>query len=143
MWDFLCLFANNTGKTRDHRNRILGSGITICVFDRSIGKLISIDSLFGKLVCYIGIRHQKKIPVWYQRFSLVFAILVCISTQVTKQHYIIDVFGGIILSEVCYLIGRKTNLYQGLWKVFEKINQRVGLERRSVKYKGKLSEIKG
>lgn len=43
-------FANNTGKTRDHRNRILGSGITICVFDRSIGKLISIDSLFGKLV---------------------------------------------------------------------------------------------
>ena len=42
-----------------------------------------------------------------------------------------------------YLIGRKTNLYQGLWKVFEKINQRVGLERRSVKYKGKLSEIKG
>ena len=42
-----------------------------------------------------------------------------------------------------YLIGRKTNLYQGLWKVFEKINQRVGLERGSVKYKGKLSEIKG
>ena len=42
-----------------------------------------------------------------------------------------------------YLIGRKTNLYQGLWKVFEKINQQVGLERRSVKYKGKLSEIKG
>jgi len=27
-----------------------GSGITICVFDRSIGKLISIDSLSGKLV---------------------------------------------------------------------------------------------
>ena len=53
MYRFLtadCLFANNAGKTRDHRNRILGSGITICVFDRSIGKLISIDSLFGKLV---------------------------------------------------------------------------------------------
>ena len=32
------------------RPEILGSGITICVFDRSIGKLISIDSLFGKLV---------------------------------------------------------------------------------------------
>ena len=47
---FSLFFANNTGKTRDHRNRILGSGITICVFDRSIGKLISIDSLSGKLV---------------------------------------------------------------------------------------------
>ena len=132
MWDFLCLFANNAGKTRDHRNRILGSGITICVFDRSIGKLISIDSLFGKLVL-----------LYWDQASEEDSSLVCISTQVTKQHYIIDVFGGIILSEVCYLIGRKTNLYQGLWKVFEKINQRVGLERGSVKYKGKLSEIKG
>ena len=143
MWDFLCLFANNTGKTRDHRNRILGSGITICVFDRSIGKLISIDSLSGKLVLLYWDQASEEDSSVVSEISLVFAILVCISTQVTKQHYIIDVFGGIILSEVCYLIGRKTNLYQGLWKVFEKVNQRVGLERKSVKYKGKLSEIKG
>ena len=32
------------------RPEITGTGITICVFDRSIGKLISIDSLSGKLV---------------------------------------------------------------------------------------------
>ena len=130
------------------RPEITGTGF----WDQALRFVYSIDqsaNLFPSIhclvswFCYIGIRHQKKIPVWYQRFSLVFAILVCISTQVTKQHYIIDVFGGIILSEVCYLIGRETNLSQGLWKVFEKINQRVGLERRSVKYKGKLSEIKG
>lgn len=130
------------------RPEITGTGF----WDQALRFVYSIDqsaNLFPSIhclvswFCYIGIRHQKKIPVWYQRFSLVFATLVCISTQVTKQHYIIDVFGGIILSEVCYLIGRKTNLYQGLWKVFEKINQQVGLERRSVKYKGKLSEIKG
>ena len=74
-----------------------------------------------------------------------FAILVCVSTQVTKQHYIIDVFGGIILSELCYLIGKKTNLYQGLWKVFEKINHLTGLEKKSRQEKQmrKLSEIKG
>ena len=129
--------------TADYLSRIVcGIFFVFLPIDQSANLFPSIHCLVSWF-CYIGIRHQKKIPVWYQRFSLVFAILVCISTQVTKQHYIIDVFGGIILSEVCYLIGRKTNLYQGLWKVFEKINQRVGLERRSVKYKGKLSEIKG
>lgn len=57
--------------------------------------------------CYIGIRGQKQIPKWYQRFSLVFAILVCVSTQVTKQHYIVDVFGGIAVAEMCYWISGK------------------------------------
>ena len=57
--------------------------------------------------CYIGIRGQKQIPKWYQRFSLVFAILVCVSTQVTKQHYIVDVFGGIAVAEICYRISGK------------------------------------
>ena len=94
------------------RPEITGTGF----WDQALRFVYSIDqsaNLFPSIhclvswFCYIGIRHQKKIPVWYQRFSLVFATLVCISTQVTKQHYIIDVFGGIILSEVCYLIGRK------------------------------------
>ena len=121
------------------RPEITGTGF----WDQALRFVYSIDqsaNLFPSIhclvswFCYIGIRHQKKIPVWYQRFSLVFAILVCISTLVLCI---------LIHSLAGYLIGRKTNLYQGLWKVFEKINQRVGLERRSVKYKGKLSEIKG
>ena len=75
MWDFLCLFANNAGKTRDHRNRILGSGITICVFDRSIGKLISIDSLFGKLVLlYWDQASEEDSSVVSEIFHLFFAI---------------------------------------------------------------------
>ena len=140
MWDFLCLFANNAGKTRDHRNRILGSGITICVFDRSIGKLISIDSLFGKLVLlYWDQASEEDSSVVSEIFTCFcnFSLYFHAGNQAALYHRCVwrDHFK--------YLIGRKTNLYQGLWKVFEKINQRVGLERRSVKYKGKLSEIKG
>ena len=52
-------------KTRNHRNRILGSGITICVFDRSIGKLISIDSLFGKLVLLYWDQALSLIHIYY------------------------------------------------------------------------------
>lgn len=57
--------------------------------------------------CYVGIRGRKEIPKWYQRFSLIFAILVCVSTQVTKQHYIVDVFGGIAVAEFCYWVSGK------------------------------------
>ena len=57
--------------------------------------------------CYIGLRGQKSIPKWYQTVSLIFAILVCVSTQVTKQHYVIDVLGGIAIAEFCYWISGK------------------------------------
>lgn len=92
--------------------------------------------------CYVGIRNQEKIPKWYQRFSLIFAVLVCISTQVTKQHYIIDVFGGILLAEGCFQIGQRTNWYQKAEKFFEKIcHPFSGKEHRKTET-GKLSEAK-
>lgn len=70
-------------------------------------RLFSVNHCLVSWFCYIGIRGQKQIPKWYQRFSLVFAILVCVSTQVTKQHYIVDVFGGIAVAEICYRISGK------------------------------------
>ena len=74
--------------------------------------------------CYIGIRGQEKVPKWYRAFSCIFALLVCASTQFTKQHYIVDVFGGIIIAEVMYYIAGHTNCYRPLKKLFERINKR-------------------
>lgn len=73
--------------------------------------------------CYIGIRGQKKVPKWYRVFSCIFALLVCVSTQFTKQHYIIDVFGGIIIAEVTYYIAFHTKCYRPLERLFERINK--------------------
>ena len=81
------------------------------------------DNLFPSIhclvswFCYIGIRGRKEIPVWYQRASMVFSVLVFVATLVTKQHVIADVFGGILLAEGCFFIGRKTNLY----KIYERL----------------------
>lgn len=75
--------------------------------------------------CFIGIRGQKAIPKWYRVFSCIFAIAVCVSTQVTKQHYIVDVFGGIILAEVLYYITTHTKLYLPFMNFFEKINTKL------------------
>ncbi len=83
--------------------------------------------------CFIGIRGQKTIPFWYRTFSCLFAVAVCISTQVTKQHYIVDAIGGIILAELLYYITTHTNLYQPVMRFFERINSK--LPRRLLKEK--------
>ncbi|WP_343209369.1 phosphatase PAP2 family protein [Anaerolentibacter hominis] len=71
--------------------------------------------------CYIGLRGRKEVPRWYRGMSLVLAILVFVSTQVTKQHYIADVIGGVVIAEVCFYIGFHTEWYRSLTKIFDRI----------------------
>ncbi len=78
--------------------------------------------------CYIGVRRKKEIPMLYRIFSLVFAILVVVSTQVTKQHYFVDAIGGIALAEFCYLISGKKKLYKPFQRFFEKVNRKCHME---------------
>ncbi len=56
---------------------------------------------------------------------MVIAVLVFVSTLLTKQHVIADVAGGVILAELCFCIGRKTELY----RIYE--NLAAGLSRKS------------
>ena len=95
--------------TTNVRPEIVGSGI----FDHLMRFLYSVDAadnLFPSLhcltswLCWVGVRRQKDIPLWYRRVSLVIAILVCISTLTTYQHVVADVIAGILIAEVCYLI---------------------------------------
>lgn len=73
--------------------------------------------------CYIGIRRNKKMPVWFRGGSLLAAILVFLATLTTKQHVIIDVFGGVLLAEICYWIGRHTGLYKTYGEIFDRITE--------------------
>lgn len=75
--------------------------------------------------CYIGIRGRKEIPAWYRGFSCVFAIAVMISTQVTKQHYFIDVIGGVALAEIVYFISGHCSLYQYVMKFYDFIHAKI------------------
>lgn len=85
------------------------------------------DNLFPSIhclvswFCYIGLRGRKEIPKWYRSLSCLLAILVCISTLTTKQHVVLDVFGGVFLAEVCYWIGK----IPAVWGVYEKLLDRV------------------
>lgn len=74
-------------------------------------------------LCFIGIRGRKEIPKWYRIFSCVFALLVFASTQFTKQHYLIDIFGAVVIGELCYYIGQHTLLYQPVMRLFGWVNR--------------------
>lgn len=82
----------------------LGQGF----FDFCLGAIYAMDqptNLFPSIhcleswICWRGIRNRMDISPIYRDFSGVFAILICISTLLTKQHVIADVFGGILLGE--------------------------------------------
>ena len=85
--------------------------------------------------CYIGIRRRPGVPGPYRVFSCLFALLVCISTQLTKQHYIIDAIGGILLAEGTYWLAFHTGLYRYPKRIFDWLFQNCF--RRGIKSVGK------
>ena len=105
---------------------IEGNGI----WDLLAGWLYSIDAadnLFPSIhclvswFCFLGIKDQKRIPTWYKRVSLVLAVLVFLSTIFTKQHVLVDVAGGVILAQVCFILGQKTKL----WHIYERFGTKI------------------
>lgn len=53
-----------------------------------------------------GLRPCKKVPRAYKHCSLLFAGLVFCSVLFTKQHVIVDIFGGILVAEVGFLLAK-------------------------------------
>ena len=108
----ICLVFFLVFPTTNTRPVITGSGF----WDRapSIHCLVS-------WFCYIGIRDRKEIPEWYKQVSLGIAVLVFISTLLTKQHVLVDVAGGVLLGTVCFMVGKKTRLYCTYTKIGNRI----------------------
>lgn len=126
----ICFIIFLVFPTTNTRPVITGGGF----WNQAIMWLYSIDAadnLFPSIhclvswFCYLGVRKQKGIPMWYKLVSLTLAVLVFISTLATKQHVIVDVIAGIALAQVCYLIGEKTNLYKIYEKAVSRISKRV------------------
>lgn len=77
-------------------------------------------------MCYIGIRGNKKVPRWYRGFSCVFALLVVISTQTTKQHYIADAIAGLLIAEGLFSLNKRINAYKYVRRFFDRIHLKLG-----------------
>lgn len=122
----ICLVFFLAFPTTNTRPVITGSEF----WDQAAQWLYSIDAadnLFPSIhclvswFCYIGIRDRKEIPEWYKQVSLGIAVLVFISTLLTKQHVLVDVAGGVLLGTVCFMVCRKTRLYCTYAKIGNRI----------------------
>ena len=71
------------------------------VLDKPDNVFPSIHCVLGWF-CWIGVREEEDIPFPCRFSSLLMAVAVCLSTLTVRQHVLLDVAGGILLSEICY-----------------------------------------
>ncbi len=57
--------------------------------------------------CYLGVRKRREISRWFRAFSLIMTVLISLSTVLTKQHYFLDVIGGVGFAVLCFALIRK------------------------------------
>jgi len=116
--------------TTNIRPDVTGEGFSVWMLrflyniDQPTNLFPSIHCLVSWL-CYTGIRGKKEIPIWYRAFSCIFALLVVLSTQFTKQHYIADAIAGIILAEILFLLNKRISLYRVVQRFFTKVNEKL------------------
>lgn len=79
--------------------------------------------------CFVWIRDSKKIHISYKIFSFVFALMVCASTMLVKQHCFVDFIAGIAVAEIAYIVARKADFYKIPLKFFDRINTAVFMKK--------------
>lgn len=113
--------------TYNVRPEIYGTGI----FEKLLLFLYDIDAadnLFPSIHClvswncFVGLRNSGYYKRWVSVMSAVIAVLVFISTLVTKQHVIVDVISAVIISEVCWIVCDRVRLYKCVEKVMGRLD---------------------
>lgn len=83
------------------------------IFTRVLGRLYSFDTatnvfpsihVYNSIGAMLAIRKSERLRhiKWLQISTFILTVLICMSTVTLKQHSILDVFGGIILSVIMY-----------------------------------------
>ena len=123
---FICFICFILIPTTNIRPEIAGNTLSekILALVYSLDGGSSPSNLFPSIHCYVswmcwkGVEGSEKVPKWYQRFSLVFAILIIISTQVLKQHYIVDAAAALLLVEFFWRFYQKGQRHKWVVHVF-------------------------
>jgi membrane-associated phospholipid phosphatase len=101
----VCLVLFLAVPTTNVRPQVTGNSI----FDAALRLVYTLDAprnLFPSIhcldswICFEGLRGRQEVSKGYQAFSCIFALLVCLSTLLTRQHVIADVLAGVLLAEL-------------------------------------------
>lgn len=79
-------------------------------------------------ICILGVRMDKKIPKGLVIFSWLINLMIIVSTQTTKQHYIIDTIVAVALAEVTFWLIKDRKFSKWLEGVFSSLNRKLKLE---------------
>lgn len=66
--------------------------------------------VYNAIGTHLAVANSKRFSKWLKNSSLVFCILVILSTMFIKQHSVIDVLGGIIFAVATNLVVYKSEL---------------------------------
>lgn len=58
-------------------------------------------------VSYLAVCGRKEVPLWFRVYSLVLTLLIFASTVFVKQHYVVDILGGLVIGVVSFLLCKK------------------------------------
>lgn len=116
---FLFLPTTNTRPTPE------GNGL----WDWGMRLVYALDTpqnLFPSLHCQLSwlccrcLYQAPGIRKFWKRFSLVFTLLVFVSTLTTKQHTLIDVAGGWLVGELAYRLCGNRKLTKPFYQIFDR-----------------------
>ncbi|MDD3842510.1 MAG: phosphatase PAP2 family protein [Candidatus Izemoplasmatales bacterium] len=83
------------------------------------------------VMCWVaicGVRLDKKMPLPAKLFIIILSVVIMISTQTTKQHYIIDTIAAVAICEAAYWILKKSPAVNGLEHFYSQINGKLGID---------------
>ncbi|WP_197029538.1 phosphatase PAP2 family protein [Butyrivibrio sp. AE3004] len=66
--------------------------------------------VYNAIGTHLAVMNSKRFSKWLKNSSLVFCILIILSTMFIKQHSVIDVLGGIIFATTTNLVVYKSEL---------------------------------
>jgi membrane-associated phospholipid phosphatase len=75
----------------------------------------------------VGVRRDPSMKKFDKFILTLLAIMIIIATQTLKQHYIIDVIAGLIITEGFFWIILKSKLHIKVGKIFTKLNYKFGI----------------
>lgn len=64
----------------------------------------------------------RRVPDWYKHSMFICSLFVFASVVFIKQHYVVDIFAGILLFEVVYFVVNKTRAYRLGARIFPFFN---------------------
>lgn len=115
---------------------IAGNGF----FEKIVKMIYSTDkpyNLFPSFHCVMSylpfcvVREKKDWSWWYKGSILLTSILVFCSTVLIKQHFFVDILGGIAICEIVWWATRYTKLADWFEKIFTKLNCLLHIEKPS------------